>query len=103
VAQLQQDNDKLQLQASKQQQEFEAKMAEMDAKQNLMQAQTAKILAEIGLDVRKQDLEEYRASADAEQREIDTVLKVNAEGRAAQGQEFNEAQAMMPRDDNNGR
>lgn len=78
-AKMQMENQKLQLQASKQQQEFAAKMAEMDAKQNLMQAQTAEILNKIGLDVRKQDLEEYRAAADIQARQTDQVM-------AAQGQ-----------------
>ena len=96
MAELQQANEKLQLQASKQEQEFAAKMAEMDAKQNLMQAQTAKILAEIGLDVRKQDLEEYRAANEQQRAEVDTALRVESEGRAARGQEFNEAQTMIP-------
>lgn len=64
---MQLEQGKLQLQASKQEQEFAAKMADLDAKQNLMQAQTAKILAEIGLDVRKQDLAEYQAATDTQQ------------------------------------
>lgn len=73
-AKMQMENQKLQLQASKQEQEFAAKMADLDAKQNLMQAQTAKILAEIGLDVRKQDLEEYKAATDAQLRTIEVQL-----------------------------
>lgn len=72
---------------SKQQQEFAAKMAELDAKQNLMQAQTAKILNEIGLDVRKQDLEEYKVSNAAQQQQVDTALKISGEGRAERGEE----------------
>lgn len=73
-ARLQLENGKLQLQGQKQQQEFEAKMAEMDAKQNLMQAQTAEILNKIGLDVRKQDLEEYRAVEATQEKQIDRVI-----------------------------
>lgn len=100
-AQFEIDSGKLQLQLSKQEQEFAAKMAEMDAKQNLMQAQTAEILAKIGLDVRKQDLEEYKAANEAEQRTVDTALRVESENRANRGedradrqQNFNEQQAV---------
>lgn len=105
MAKLEQDNMKLQLQASKQEQEFAAKMADMDARQNLMQAQTAEILSKIGLDVRKQDLEEYRAVEDSAQREVDTALRVESESRANRGEQradrqqgFNEQQAMMPKE-----
>jgi len=87
AAKSQSENDKLQLQLSKQQQEFTAKMAELDAKQNLMQAQTAKILNEIGLDVRKQDLEEYKEANAQQQAQFDTALKVSGEGRADRGEE----------------
>jgi hypothetical protein len=96
-ADLQIENGKLQLQMSKQEQEFAAKMAELDARQNLMQAQTAEILAKIGLDVRKQDLEEYKAANADQQQQVDTALKVSSEGRAERGekradrqQDFNE-------------
>lgn len=89
------EQEKLGLQAAKQEQEFAAKMADLDAKQNLMQAQTAEILARIGLDVRKQDVEEYKVAADvemraneqaisAQQREVDTALRVQDGERAAQ-------------------
>lgn len=98
AAQFEIDQGKLQLQLSKQEQEFAAKMAEMDAKQNLMQAQTAEILAKIGLDVRKQDLEEYKAANEAEQRTVDTALRVESENRANRSQEFNETQALTQRE-----
>jgi hypothetical protein len=98
AADVQLEQGKLQLQQSKQEQEFTAKMADMDAKQNLMQAQTAKILAEIGLDVRKQDLEEYKAANEAEQRTVDTALRVESENRANRSQEFNENQALTQRE-----
>jgi hypothetical protein len=107
AADVQIEQGKLQLQQSKQEQEFTAKMADMDAKQNLMQAQTAKILAEIGLDVRKQDLEEYKAANEAEQRTVDTALRVESENRANRGedradrqQDFSEQQAVSERDNN---
>lgn len=73
AAKAQSDQDKLRLQLDKQDQEFAAKMAELDAKQNLMQAQTAEILSKIGLDVRKQDLEEYKAAENSQQREVDNI------------------------------
>lgn len=98
AAQFEIEQGKLQLQLSKQEQEFAAKMAEMDAKQNLMQAQTAEILAKIGLDVRKQDLEEYRAANEAQRAEVDTALRVESESRANRSQEFNENQALTQRE-----
>lgn len=85
AAKLQLDNQKLQLQGSKQQQEFAAKMADMDAKQNLMQAQTAEILNKIGLDIRKQDLEEYRAATE-------TQFRAEDQARADEGQAFDQAE-----------
>lgn len=104
-AQFMLDNEKLRLQQSKQEQEFAAKMADMDAKQNLMQAQTAEILAKIGLDVRKQDLEEYKAANEVQRAEVDTALRVEQESRANRGedraerqQDFNERQTMSERD-----
>lgn len=84
-AKLQLENGKLQLQASKNEQEFAAKMADMDAKQNLMQAQTAEILNKIGLDIRKQDLEEYRASTE-------TQFRAEDQARADEGQAFDQAE-----------
>lgn len=52
----------------------QAKAAETEAKINLIQAQTAEILNSIGLDVRKQDLEEYRTAQDMQDRQIDRVI-----------------------------
>lgn len=86
-ADLQLENGKLQLQMSKQEQEFAAKMALTEAQINKLQADTAKILASIGLDVRKQDLEEYRESRATEQQQVDTALKVSSESRAERGEE----------------
>ena len=70
---------RLELQLSKQQQEYEAKIAEIEAKTNLMQAQTAEILSRIGLNVRKQNLEEYQAAKADEQRNIDNALRASAQ------------------------
>lgn len=52
---------------------LEGKLAEQGAKINLMQAQTAEILNSIGLDVRKQDLEEYKAAEQTHQNAIQNV------------------------------
>ncbi len=87
AAKLQSENEKLQLQLSKQEQDFATKAAETDAKINKMQAETAAILASIGLDVRKQDLEEYRQANADQQSKVDTALALSSEGRAERGEE----------------
>lgn len=108
-AKLELENGKLQLQAKKQEQEFAAKMADLDAKQNLMQAQTAEILNKIGLDVRKQDLEEYQADEATQERQIDRAIgerdkavenqyRDRGEYRSDRQQEFSERAAMEDRD-----
>lgn len=63
---------------------LQGKLAEQDAKINLMQAQTAEILNSIGLDVRKQDLEEYRAVKETQLRETDQQINVIEGERNAQ-------------------
>lgn len=96
---------KLQLASTKQEQEFAAKMADLDAKQNLMQAQTAEILARIGLDVRKQDLEEYKTAEEMQMRAVDQAVTIEdkqvdrefrerGEMRSDRQQEFTERSAM---------
>lgn len=94
----QQDQAKLMVEAET----LRGKLAEQEAKINLMQAQTAEILSKIGLDVRKQDLEEYKEARATEQSQVDTALKLQQEGRAERGeeradrsQEFSERQAVM--------
>ena len=75
---------------------LQGKLAEQEAKINLMQAQTAEILNSIGLDVRKQDLEEYRAVKETELRQTDQQLNaVDQERNAQMGerqQQFSERQ-----------
>ena len=90
----QQQQIKDQLEAEK----LRGQLAEQEAKINKLQAETAEILSKIGLDVRKQDLEEYRTSNEVQQREVDTALRINSEGRAERGearadrqQQFSEA------------
>lgn len=68
---------KLQLQMGKQAQDFAAKMALVEAQTNKLQADTAKILASIGLDVRKQDLEEYKAAEATQAKQVDQALAVS--------------------------
>lgn len=79
----QQEQFKSQVEAEK----LRGQLAEQEAKINLIQAQTAEILNSIGLDVRKQDLEEYKAANAQQQAEVDTALKVSGEGRAERGEE----------------
>lgn len=57
---------------------------ERDAKINNLEANTAKILASIGLDVRRQDLDEYRAANDQQNRQVDQAMA--AEGREQDAQ-----------------
>lgn len=74
----------LQLQMSKQEQDFAAKMAETEARINKMQAETAKILESIGLDARKQNLEEYKAAESAQARQADQAMAAQEGERKAQ-------------------
>lgn len=68
------ENQKLGLQVQQQQQDFAAKMSETEAKINKMQAETAKILNDLNLDIRKQDLEEYREVEASQERQIDRAI-----------------------------
>lgn len=82
---LQQDQEKLRLQAQKQDQDFASKMADMDARINHLNAQTAKLLSDMGLDVRRQELDEYRAATE-------TQFRAQNEARATEGQQFEQTQ-----------
>jgi hypothetical protein len=75
---------------------------EQQAKINHLQAQTAKILASIGLDERKQELSEYTAAESAQQARVNTAMQAEnaeterefrerGESRADRQQEFAEA------------
>jgi hypothetical protein len=75
----------LQLQLSKQEQDFAARMAETEARINKMQAETAKILQSIGLDARKQDLEEYRAAESTEARQVEQAMNERQKGITMDG------------------
>ncbi|MBB4642361.1 hypothetical protein [Rhizorhapis suberifaciens] len=104
-AKLQQENQKLQLQLA----DMATKAEETDAKINKMQAETAKILSSIGLDERRQNLEEYRTSSDQQARQVDQQMAVEGaqtergfrergEERADRQQEFSERSAEMEAD-----
>ena len=73
----------LQLSMGKAEQDFAAKMAETEAKVNKMQAETAKILESIGLDGRKQDLDEYKAAEATETKQFNQAMTVHDKQRAA--------------------
>lgn len=66
-----------------QEQDFAAKLALTEAQVNKLQAQTAEILNKIGLDVRKQDLEEYRVAEESQARAVDQTLAVEGASRDA--------------------
>lgn len=84
---------KAQEQARATQEKAAGDLAAMDAKINLMQAQTAEILNKIGLDVRKQDLEEYRAAEESQARAVDQSLAVEGAARDADLAERGEMRA----------
>lgn len=81
------ETDKLRLQVAQMQEDAATKAALTEAQINKLTADTAKILASIGLDERKQQLSEYTAAENAQQKQVDTALKVGAEGRADRGEE----------------
>lgn len=75
----QQDNDKLRLQLAQMQQDGDKQQAEIDK----LRAQTAEILNKIGLDVRKQELTEYQAVEQSQQRETDNAFRAEDSQRSA--------------------
>lgn len=95
----QQDTDKLRIQIASMQQAAEMQQAQI----NKMTAETAKILASIGLDERKQQLSEYSAAEQSEARQVDQAMAAEGaatdrefrdrgEERADRQQRFTEAQ-----------
>src|SRR3546814_12674215 len=54
----------------------EAKLAKTDAEIDKLRAATAKILSSIGLDVRKQDLDEYETAAAQQAKALDRTIAV---------------------------
>lgn len=83
----------------------QSKGALMDAQINKLTADTAKILASIGLDERKQQLSEYSAATQAQAQQVDQAMAVEGQqtdaqfrerehGRADRQQDFTEKQSM---------
>jgi hypothetical protein len=83
-AKWQQENEKLQLQLAKLQSDAATRDALTEAQINKLTADTAKILASIGLDERRQQLSEYTAADNAQARQVDQAM-------AAQGQQTDTA------------
>lgn len=83
----------LQLTMRQQEQDFAAKIALTEAQINKLQADTAKILNSMGLDVRKQDLEEYKTATDVEMRSTDQAMTAESAARDAQLAERGEMRA----------
>jgi len=73
----------LKLTMSKQEQDFSVRMAEAEAKINKTQAETAAILQSIGLDVRKQDLEEYKAAENTQAKQVEQAMSAEDRQRQA--------------------
>lgn len=78
------EREKLQLQMAKQADDAQLKNDLQQAQINKLTADTAKILSSIGLDERRQELEEYRASNDAQNERVDQALAI--EGQQADAQ-----------------
>lgn len=68
----QQENGKLQLQLA----DLQTKGSKTEAEINNLTAQTAKILASIGLDERKQQLSEYSAANAAQAKQVDQAINI---------------------------
>jgi hypothetical protein len=74
---------------------LQGKLSEQEAKVNLLQAQTAEILNRIGLDERKQNLEEYQAASNEQTKQVE--LAMSAEDRDRQAVESERSYAMGER------
>jgi hypothetical protein len=96
-AKAEQENGKLQLQLA----DLQTKGSKTQAEIDNLTAQTAKILASIGLDERKQQLSEYTAANAAQAKQVDqamqaqgaqtdTAFRAKESERADRGQEFTE-------------
>jgi hypothetical protein len=67
--------------------EVEADLAKTMAEIDKLRAETAKTLASIGLDVRRQELDEYQAANAVQQQQVDNAMAANAESRADRGED----------------
>lgn len=77
---------------------LQGKLSEQEAKVNLLQAQTAEILSKIGLDVRKQDLEEYKAATDTAFKANDQMRQDVQTATQVEGQSFEQQQRLRGED-----
>lgn len=75
-----QENQKLRLQIAQAETNAQQAQEKLEAEIDKIRAQTAEILASIGFDARKQDLDEYRAANEQQARQVDQAM-------AAQGQQ----------------
>lgn len=75
-----QENQKLRLQIAQAETNAQQAQEKLEADIDKIRAQTAEILASIGFDARKQDLDEYRAANEQQARQVDQAM-------AAQGQQ----------------
>jgi len=101
AAKFEQENEKLRQSLAAEQ----TKTALIEAQVNKLTAETAKILASIGLDERKQQLSEYTAENNEQQRQVDTAMALKSEDRAQRGedradrqQDFSEQQGTRQQD-----
>jgi len=85
----QQENEKLRLQLADMAQKGEKQQAEI----NKLTAETAKILASIGLDERKQQLTEYQAAEQAQARQVDQAMAADSAATERDFRERGEARA----------
>jgi len=83
----QSENQKLQLQIADMQEKAAQAAAMTEAQINKLTADTAKILASIGLDERKQQLSEYAAANQAQAQQVDQALAVEGQQQDAQFRE----------------
>lgn len=101
AARAQESNDKLLLQLNDQQAGHAQAEQKLSAEIDKLRAQTAEILSSIGLDARKQDLDEYTAASNEQARVVDQEMQAvgsdreharaeRGEDRADRGQEFTE-------------
>lgn len=66
----------MRMDAQERERQFAAQIEKLSAETDLMRAQTAEILNKIGLDVRKQEVEEYKVAAGEQRAAVDTAVKV---------------------------
>lgn len=93
-AKSEQDMGALQIKASEAQSRADKMAADID----LVRAQTAKLLASIGLDARKQDLDEYQVASGEQERAVDRAMSTQSQQQDAQFRERGEQRADRQQD-----